>query len=331
MLQNGLSCHSIIKSANCNVKPMPVIDNSVLQQFSPLELIARQVVEGFIIGLHKSPFHGFSVEFAEHRLYNQGDPTRHIDWKLFGRTDRLYLKRFEEETNLRCQIVIDHSSSMYYPLVDTPNPEKPDKITFSVYSAAALLYLLKKQRDAFGLSVFSDKLEHHLIPRSSSAHHKLIIAELEKMLDMKANKGQRTTSSSQILHMLADTLHKRSLVVIFSDMLETHDDHEAVFAALQHLRHNKHEVILFHTVDSNTEIEFAFANKPSRFIDLETGDEIKLMPQEIRNIYAGAMQEFAKNLQLRCAQYGIDFVKSDIRLGFRQILLPYLLKRQKLY
>lgn len=310
---------------------MPVIDNSLLQKFSPLEIIARQVVEGFIIGLHKSPFHGFSVEFAEHRLYNQGDPTRHIDWKLFGRTDRLYIKRFEEETNLRCQIVIDHSSSMYYPLLDSPSPDNPDKITFSVYSAAAILYLLKKQRDAFGLSVFSDKLEHHLIPRSSSAHHKLIITGLEKMLDLKANKGQRTTSSSQVLHMLADTLHKRSLVVIFSDMLETHGDQEAVFAALQHLRHNKHEVILFHTVDSSTEIEFAFANKPSRFIDLETGDEIKLLPHEIRKIYSGEMQQFSKNLQLRCAQYGIDFVKSDIRMGFRQILLPYLLKRKKLY
>lgn len=302
-----------------------------LQEFASLELIARQVVEGFIIGLHKSPFHGFSVEFAEHRLYNSGESTRHIDWKLYGRTDRLYVKRFEEETNLRCQIIIDHSSSMYYPQIENPGPENPDKITFSVYAVAALLYMLKKQRDAFGLSVFSDQLESHVAPRSSSVHHKYLLAKLAGLLAEKEKSGQRPTGAASVLHTLAESLHKRSLVVIFSDMMESQGDPDVVFSALQHLKHNKHEVILFHTVDRSTEIDFSFSNRPYRFVDLETGEDIKLLPNEVRSGYLRTMSRFSKDLELRCGQYGIDFVEADIRQGFRQILLPYLLKREKLY
>lgn len=307
------------------------IDTGRLQEFAPLELIARQVVEGFIIGLHKSPFHGFSVEFAEHRLYNSGESTRHIDWKLYGRTDRMYVKRYEEETNLRCQIIIDHSSSMYYPPVDNPGPENPDKITFSVYGAAALLYMLKKQRDAFGLSVFSDKLETHITPRSSSVHHKFLLTRLSRLLEKDAVKENRPTGAAEVLHQLADSLHKRSLVIIFSDMMESHGDPDVVFSALQHLKHNKHEVILFHTVDRSTEVDFSFSNRPYRFVDLESGDDIKLLPSEVRSEYVKTMGRFSRELALRCGQYGIDFVEADISKGFRQILLPYLLKREKLY
>jgi uncharacterized protein (DUF58 family) len=176
------------------------IDAGRLEEFAPLELIARQVVEGFIIGLHKSPFHGFSVEFAEHRLYNSGESTRHIDWKLYGRTDRLYVKRFEEETNLRCHIIIDQSSSMYYPVIDNPGPDNPDKITFSVYAAAALLHLLKKQRDAFGLSIFSDKLLTHITPRSSSVHHRFLLTHLANLLQDNLKDEKRPTSAANILH-----------------------------------------------------------------------------------------------------------------------------------
>lgn len=307
------------------------LDTGRLQEYAPLELIARQVVEGFIIGLHKSPFHGFSVEFAEHRLYNSGEPTRHIDWKLYGRTDRLYVKRYEEETNLRCHIIIDHSSSMYYPLIDNPGPENPDKITFSVYAAAALLYMLKKQRDAFGLSVFSDKLETHISPRSSSVHHRFLLNHLAGLLTDNSKADKRPTNAASILHQLAESLHKRSLVVVFSDMMESQGDPDVVFSALQHLKHNKHEVILFHTVDRNTEVDFSFSNRPYRFVDLESGDDIKLMPSEVRSEYLKTMNRFSRELDLRCGQYGIDFVEADIRQGFRQILLPYLLKRQKLY
>jgi len=307
------------------------VDTGQLQEFASLDLIARQVVEGFIIGLHKSPFHGFSVEFAEHRLYNSGESTRHIDWKLFGRTDRLYVKRFEEETNLRCQIIIDHSSSMYYPPTENPGFENPDKITFSVYAAAALLYMLKKQRDAFGLSVFSDRLESHFAPRSSSVHHKFLLTNLANLLSEKERTGQRPTNAAPVLHSLADSLHKRSLVVIFSDMMESQGNPDIVFSALQHLKHNKHEVILFHTVDRSTEIDFSFSNRPYRFVDLESGEDIKLLPNEVRNEYLKTISRFCRELELRCGQYGIDFVEADIRKGFRQVLLPYLLKREKLY
>ncbi|MGB4204232.1 MAG: DUF58 domain-containing protein [Bacteroidales bacterium] len=308
-----------------------IINSAHLQEYANLELIARQVVEGFIIGLHKSPFHGFSVEFAEHRLYNSGESTRHIDWKLFGRTDRMYVKRFEEETNLRCQIIIDHSSSMYYPLIEKPGPDNPDKITFSVYAAAALLYMLKKQRDAFGLSIFSDKIENHIQPRSSSVHHKYLMTLLGGLLKEDAVKEKRTTSAAEILHQLAESMHKRSLVVIFSDMMESQGNPDVVFSALQHLKHNKHEVILFHTVDRSTEVDFSFSNRPYRFVDLETGDDIKLLPSEVRNEYLKTMQQFSHELKMRCGQYGIDFVEADVKQGFRQILLPYLLKREKMY
>lgn len=313
---------------------MPVANNietSRLQEFAPLELIARQVVEGFIIGLHKSPFHGFSVEFAEHRLYNSGEPTRHIDWKLYGRTDRLYVKRFEEETNLRCHIIIDNSSSMYYPVIDNPSPENPDKITFSVYAAAALLLLLKKQRDAFGLSIFSNMLENHITPRSSSVHHKYLLTYLANLSKGTVRKEKRSTDAAMVIHQLAESLHKRSLVVIFSDMMESQGDPDVVFSALQHLKHNKHEVILFHTTDRSTEVDFEFSNRPYHFVDLESGDDIKLLPSEVRTEYLKTMSRFNRELEMRCGQYQIDFVEANIKKGFRQILLPYLLKREKLY
>ena len=179
---------------------MPVVDQQQLQQFSHLELLARQVVEGFITGLHKSPFHGFSVEFAEHRLYNKGESTRHIDWKLFGRTDKLFVKRYEEETNLRCQIIIDNSSSMYYPVLEKKRDEgKMNKISFSVYCAAALIELLKRQRDAVGLSIFSEDVELHTAAKSSSLHQRMLYSEMEKMLDPISPDQHKKTFAIGIL------------------------------------------------------------------------------------------------------------------------------------
>ena len=186
-----------------------------------LELLAKQVVEGFITGMHKSPFHGFSVEFAEHRLYNQGESIKHIDWKLFGRTDKLFVKRYEEETNLRCQIILDVSSSMYFPVKEKLSIDNPNKITFSVYAAAAIIYLLKKQRDAFGLSLFSEKVEIHTPSKTSSIHQNYIYSELEKLLPQQDSTIRKTTSATTALHEIAEKLHKRSLIIVFSDILTT--------------------------------------------------------------------------------------------------------------
>ena len=306
------------------------IDQSRLQPFGNLELIARQVVEGFIVGLHKSPFHGFSVEFSEHRLYNPGESIRHIDWKLFGRTDRLYVKRYEEETNLRCQIVIDNSSSMYFPVKEKLTVDDPNKIIFSVYAAASIMNLLHRQRDAVGLSLFSDTLELHTPAKSSSVHHKYLLGELEKLLtpvSLQANKSSLVAAS---LHNVAENIHKRSLVVLFSDMFATGYNQDELFDALQHLNYNKHEVVLFHVVEKSHELDFEYDNRPHRFIDMETGDEVKLQPAQVRSSYLKAVKEYSETLKMKCGQYHIDFVEADINRGFRQVLLPYLLKREKM-
>lgn len=307
------------------------IDQNRLQQFGSLEFIARQVVEGFITGLHKSPFHGFSVEFAEHRQYNQGESIKHIDWKLFGRTEKLFVKRYEEETNLRCHIIIDNSSSMYFPVKPDINIDNPNKITFSVYAAAALINLLQRQRDAVGLSLFSDKIELSTRARSTSVHVKYLYTEMEKLLKPIAANVKKPTMASASIHQIADMIHKRSLVVIFSDMLESHGDLDEMFSALQHLRYNKHEVILFHVVDKAKELDFDFENRPYKFVDMESGEELRLTPLELRKEYVESVGEFVKELKLRCGKYMIDFVAADINAGFSQILHPYLLKREKLY
>ncbi len=307
------------------------IDKNRLQQFGSLEFIARQVVEGFITGLHKSPFHGFSVEFAEHRLYNSGESTKHIDWKLYGRTDKLFVKRYEEETNLRCQIIIDTSSSMFFPVKDNLSIDNPNKITFSIYAAAAIIGMLKKQRDAVGLSLFSDKVELHTNARSTTAHQKYLFAQLEQLLKPIETEVHKKTFAADSLHEISDNIHKRSLVIIFSDMFDSIASADEVFSALQHLRHNKHEVILFHVVDHAKEVEFDFDNRPYKFIDMESGRELKVNPLEVKDQYISQLRSFKNELKLRCGQYRIDFVEADINKGFKQILLPYLLKREKLY
>lgn len=308
---------------------MNSIDQHPLQQFTHLELLAKQVVEGFITGLHKSPFHGFSVEFAEHRLYNTGESTKHIDWKLYGRTDKLFLKRYEEETNLRCHIIIDNSSSMYFP-VPEGKEAKDNKITFSVYCAAALIELLKRQRDAVGLSVFSEKVDLHTRDRSSSLHHKMLYHELEKMIQVRDLNEHKRTFAIEALHEISEAIHKRSLVVIFSDMMDSRVNSDELFSALQHLRHNKHEVILFHVADKSKELDFDFDNRPYRFIDMETGEQVKLHPNEIKETYLKQMAEYKKELILKCGQYRIELVEADIALGFSQVLMPYLVKRTKM-
>ncbi len=305
--------------------PINLSQNPEIQQFANLELLAKQVVEGFITGLHQSPFHGFSVEFAQHRAYNSGESVRNVDWKLMARTDKLFVKQFEEETNLRCFLVLDTSSSMNFP-------EKGlSKLEFAVYSAASLMYLFKKQRDAFGLCLFSDEVDFISPAKSTSAHLFYLFAQLEKILQDKRSK--QFTAISQVLHQLAGQVHKRSLIIILSDMLENAMDEQKsadLFASLQHLKHSKHEVIIFNVSDHQKELDFDFENRPYHFVDLESGTEMKVHPNEIRESYRSALKNYRHNLELKCAQYKIDLVDANLHQGYDQVLKAYLIKRNKM-
>ena len=293
-----------------------------IAQHTSLELLARQMVEGFITGMHKSPYHGFSVEFAEHRLYNEGESTRHIDWKVYARTDRLFTKRYEEETNLRCLIAIDISPSMFYPV------ESRSKLRFSIYAASALSYLLHRQRDAVGLCFFSDSIKTFTPVKSSATHLDKLFTLLENLSDQKAPEG--STNVSQVLHEIAEKIHKRSLVVLFSDMFDSAENTDDLFKALQHLKHNRHEVIVFHVIDHQTELLFDFDERPIEFIDLETNEKIKLNPGDIKQQYRQEADRFHKSLRMRCNQYKIDFVEADVQSDFSTVLQTYLIKRAKM-
>jgi len=295
-----------------------------------MELFAKQVVEGFITGLHKSPYHGFSAEFAEHRIYNSGESTKHIDWKLFGRTDKLFIKRYEEETNLRCQLVIDASSSMYYPNFETPSLEKPNKLLFAIYASAVMMNLLKKQRDAVGLSIYADKLELHTPNRTTQRHHRILYHELENLLEVDAVKSTKKTESGVALHQVSELLHKRSLVMIFTDFIHSTKTLDEQFKAYKHLKYNKHEVVLFYLNEPITEKNLKFDNKPYKFVDLETCEEIKLSPNLYQKKYKEQSENYLKELKLNCLQYKIDFVEVDINMGFDKVLNSYLLKRHKM-
>lgn len=304
---------------------MQAVDFENETSFGNLELLAQQVVEGFITGLHKSPFHGFSVEFAEHRQYNNGDNVKNIDWKLYAKTDKLYSKRFEEETNLRCQFVIDVSSSMYFP------ESKSNKLTFSIQAAAALMYLLKKQRDAFGLSLFTDEILMNSSAKSTTVHQKYLFTQLEELLQKPKVNAQ--TNLSEALHQVAELIHKRSLVIVFSDLFNTQTSAaktDELFDALQHLKFNKHEVVVFNVVDKSKEIDFNFENRPHQFIDMETGETIKVHTNQVKENYMEAVSNYRQQIALKCAQYKIDLIDSDINEGFYPILQSYLIKRQKL-
>lgn len=297
---------------------------------SNLELLAQQVVEGFIVGLHRSPFHGFSVEFAEHRLYNSGESTRNIDWKVYGRTDKLFIKRFEEETNLRCHLVVDASSTMYYPW-DEKNPEKykyQNKFCFAAQSAAVLMNALKRQRDAFGLTLFDQHVQFSSGAKSSTVHYRLLLSKLtENIENPQLNKSTDLASS---LHQVAESIHRRSLVVIFTDVMEQPSKAEDLFAALQHLRYAKHEVILFHVTDKSKELDFEFENRPYIFVDMENGEEVKLQPNQVKEFYTKQVADFTAQLRMKCLQFKIDFVEADINKGFHQILQTWMVKRAKM-
>jgi uncharacterized protein (DUF58 family) len=302
------------------------INRLELTQFGNLELLAKQVVEGFITGLHKSPFHGFSVEFAEHRIYNKGESTRHIDWKLFARSGKLFTKKYEEETNLRCQIVIDASSSMFFPKDGVTT-----KFDYSVYAAASLIELLKTQRDAVGLSIFSDKLELHTAAKSSLAHHRFLYSELERRMQHYSPETAKTTNTIESLHAIAELTHKRSLIVLFSDLLDDPARMDEFFQAIQHMKHNKHEVVLFHVMDKKLELDFELENRPYKLVDMETGESIKLQPAEFKEQYKTSIEAYFNELKMRCINYKIDFHPIDLNEDLNAVLVSYMLKRSKLF
>ena len=310
---------------------MPInFDRSYIQSYSSLELLAKQAVEGFITGMHRSPYHGFSVEFAEHRLYNAGESTRHLDWKLLARTDKHFVKRYEEETNLRCQLVVDVSSSMLFPTIKNAEGKEWNKLKFALYGAASIMELMKRQRDAVGLSVFANELMVHTKAGSSQAHIHYLYSEMEKWLEQSATSYKSNSHVSEVIHEIAERIHRRSLVVVFSDMLDDSKQVEEVFQSLQHLRHNKHEVILFHVVHQEQELDFNFENRPYSFVDLETGEEVKAHPHELRNAYQEKMNAFRTSLQLKAGQIGVDYFQTSIEDGIQNCMLQFLLKRQRM-
>ena len=295
--------------------------------FQNLELLAHPVVAGFIRGIHKSPFHGFSAEFAEHKIYNTGESTKHIDWKLYAKTDKLYTKRYEEETNLRCHMILDNSASMYYPQVDNLSIDSLNKIGFSVLAIAALMNVLKRQRDAVGLSIYSDKYDYYSPEKGSERHHQMLLHQLREMAISKPKN--KTTDTYTYLHQIAEKIKRRSLIFFFTDMFQTTSDDEKLFEALRHLKYNKHEVVLFHVFDKQHELEFNFSNTPKRFVDVETGDHINLYAENIKENYEKAVADYFSEIKLKCIQYRIKYVEADINKDFNNILMTYMIERQK--
>ena len=306
-----------------------MIDLSNIQnsEIKNLELLAHQIVEGFITGIHKSPFHGFSVEFSEHKLYNKGESTRHIDWKLFAKTEKLYTKKYEEETNLRCHIIIDNSASMHYPLIKEQQINQLNKVGFSAVASACLMEILKRQRDAVGLSIFADSYQYYAPEKGSDRHRKMILYQLEKLVT--GNSGT-ATETYQYLHEIAEKIHRRSLIFLFTDMFQTNIDEEKMFEALRHLKYNKHEVVLFHTYDMKTELNFDFENSPKKFVDVETGETVNLFADNIKENYTKLVDSYFKELKNKCLQYKISYVPVDIQQGVHQVLTSYFLSRQKM-
>lgn len=281
-----------------------------------LDFVARMIVEGFLVGLHKSPYHGFSVEFSEHRQYMPGDNIRDIDWKVYGRTDRYYIKQFEEETNLKAYILLDISGSMQYA------SGKVRKIDYARYLAAALTYLFIKQRDAVGLITFSDTIHKFLPPKSSPSYINYILQELSN-IELNHTK----TVISETLHSLAEKIKRRGLVILLTEFL--YEDPERILEGLKHFRHYKHEILVFNILDPNDRY-FNFQDEVS-FVDLETGEKLKTQPYFLQQQYREKIEEFYGNLQRECLNFNIDFQNIMTNEPFDRALMRYLLKRKKLF
>lgn len=296
-------------------------------QFSEFELLAQSILEGFISGMHKSPFHGFSAEFAEHKIYNNGDSTRHIDWKLFAKTDKLYTKRFDEETNMRCHIIVDQSASMYYPNRKQHPELNYNKVEFSALASAVLLQILKKQRDAAGLSLYDDKYDFYAPEKGNERHFQMLITKLNELTSSTAKQAK--TKTYEVLHQIAEQIHRRSMIILFTDMFQSDKASQELFEALRHLKYNKHELILFHVYDKKTEFDFAFSNTPTHFVDVETGASIDLFPDAVQENYTAAMANYFRQLKQKCDQYKINYVPVDVHQGFENIMMTFFKKRYK--
>ena len=285
----------------------------VVSKLANMSLVARLVVEGFITGLHRSPYHGFSVEFAEHRPYMPGDDIRHIDWKVLGKTDRLYLKEYEEETNLKAYLLVDASASMGYRSASI------SKLQYASWLAASLSYLMLRQRDGVGLVLFDEKIRKFLPPRSMNSYLNLLLQELERL------NSYGETRIGQTFHQLAERMKRRGLVIIFSDLF---DSPQEILSGLKHFRHNRHEVIVVHILDP-LERHFNF-KQAGTFLDLETGEKLPTQPWHIRTEYCRLVEEFTETLKKGCREQRIDYVLMDTSENFDRALLQYLIKRKKI-
>jgi len=304
-----------------------LLDSDLLTQLVPLELKARRIVEGFISGLHKSPYHGFSVEFAEHKPYNQGDDFKHIDWKVYGKTERFYVKKYEAETNLRAHVVLDVSSSMNYKYF-----AEWSKLTYAVHYAAALMHMMNRQRDACGLVLFDSQIQEMIPPKSSYTHLRMLFNHLEKVMDDQDMQGneQRKSASADALNQLAENLDRRSLIVIITDLFENVKDHDKLISAMRHLRHKRHEVLLFNVLEHKSERRLEFPDGKYLFEDMETGEQLELNPSQFRDSYQQKVDEYTRKFKIACSEAGVDFEEIDTQKAFDLALLAYLNKRKRL-
>ncbi len=288
------------------------LDPGFLSRISSMDLRARLVVEGFITGLHKSPYHGFSVEFAEHRQYMPGDDIKHLDWKVYGKTDRFYVKQFEEETNLKAYILLDTSASMGY------HSKGLTKLQYASYLGGALSYLMLRQRDAVGLVTFDEKIRQYLPPRSVTTYLKQILMRLDKSVESEG------TDIAATLHQMAERIRRRGLIILLSDLL---DDPDKVISGLKHFRHKKHEVIVFQILDP-MELSFAFDHE-GVFKDMESSAQINTLPWHIRADYQSAVNAFTRRYKTICRQHQIEYVLLNTQDSYDKALLEFLLKRKR--
>jgi len=286
----------------------------VVARLANMELVARLVVEGFITGLHKSPYHGFSVEFAEHRQYMPGDEIKHLDWKIYGKTDRYYIKQFEEETNLKSYIILDASRSMSYS-----SDGRMSKLEYASYITAALAQLMVQQRDAVGFTIYDEKVRTYMPPHATKSYLKEILRHLENL------EASNRTGTAESLHVIAERIKRRGLVIILSDLF---DRPAEVMSALRHFRHKKNEVIVMQILDP-MERSFAFG-RDAVFKDLETSEELMTQPFHIQKAYQEEMRRFLDTYKKDCRENNIDYILLDTSTPFDVALFEYLHKRQRI-
>ena len=291
-----------------------ILSPEIISQLNNLSLKARYVVEGYIVGLHKSPYHGFSVEFSEHRAYGTGDEIRHIDWKLWGKTDRYFVKQFEEETNLKSYLILDQSLSMTY------KSNYISKLEYAKILASSLCYLMLKQQDAVGLTLFDDKIRLNILPRSKKSQLNILLSKMENIVPNKE------TIISPVLHQVAETIKKKGLIILISDLLDNPED---ILLGLQHFIYKGHEVIVFHILDQQ-ELDFNFSQR-TRFRDLESKQEITTDPWHIKSDYQTNMKKFINYFKNNCRKNNIDYVQILTSTNLDSALSEYLIKRKKIF